>query len=383
MKRTFHGHAIQIAGSIFDNATLADAESAHVLVRNLTRKLISRNATIVTMVDEEPILRLGNPPLSRVFYWDILEAVSDVASERRCCHDSEVLAHVVCSGQSLRRIPAKRMPLWKELLRSGAVSLYTIPAEWTSSYLVREKQESLSDALVVLGGHQGVEQLVSMYQRHGKLVLPLDVPLGSSAGRECSAAIRYHKKALDEPREFIPNADSSNASEIAALSCDGWAGKPSKHADSIVAFLERLVVPKVFCVRLMNEKAEDFQSVDWFIEEVVLPVAKSRGYTVHQIGRGRTSSQFLNTEIIKGLNESSIVIADMTGSRLNCYFELGYGFGIGRKVLVTAIEGTKMPFDTDKIPCLFWSKNAGLKSLRHALNDFWSKNVDRTPMTMI
>ena len=55
---------------------------------------------------------------------------------------------------------------------------------------------------------------------------------------------------------------------------------------------------------------------------------------------------------------------------------LGYALR-GNRVLVTAEEGTKLPFDQEMIPCHFWRPGDTVADRKRALVEFWEKNINR------
>ena len=85
-------------------------------------------------------------------------------------------------------------------------------------------------------------------------------------------------------------------------------------------------------------------------------------------------------QIFKKLHYSSLVIADLTGLRLNCFTELGYALGQAKKVIVSAREGTESPFDSASIPCHFWSISEEDEKRRDAFRQFMRKNINREPL---
>ena len=76
---------------------------------------------------------------------------------------------------------------------------------------------------------------------------------------------------------------------------------------------------------------------------------------------------------------SSVAIVDVTGERPNCFIELGYALRGGR-VLVTAEDGTELPFDQEMIPCHFWKPGDTVAEKKKALVEFWEKNINRPPI---
>ena len=63
-----------------------------------------------------------------------------------------------------------------------------------------------------------------------------------------------------------------------------------------------------------------------------------------EMGADRNEFAFMNVAIFESLHFSSVAIVDVTGERPNCFIELGYALR-GNRVLVSAEEGTNLPFD--------------------------------------
>ena len=88
----------------------------------------------------------------------------------------------------------------------------------------------------------------------------------------------------------------------------------------------------------------------------------------------------MNVAIFESLHFSSVVIVDVTGERPNCFIELGYALRNTNRVLVTAEEGTNLPFDQQAIPCHFWKAGDPASERQKAFSEFWKKNIDRPPV---
>jgi hypothetical protein len=99
-----------------------------------------------------------------------------------------------------------------------------------------------------------------------------------------------------------------------------------------------------------------------------------------EIGTDKSEHAFINVAIFESLHFSSLAIVDVTGERQNCFIELGYALGTANRVLVTAEEGTKLPFDQEMIPCHFWKPGATVADNKKALVEFWGENINRPPI---
>ena len=107
------------------------------------------------------------------------------------------------------------------------------------------------------------------------------------------------------------------------------------------------------------------------------------GLTRVEIGTDKSEHAFMNVAIFESLHFSSMAIVDVTGERPNCFIELGYALGTQNRVLVTAEEGTKLPFDQEMIPCHFWKPAAPVADRKKALIEFWEKYIDRPPIVKV
>jgi hypothetical protein len=147
-----------------------------------------------------------------------------------------------------------------------------------------------------------------------------------------------------------------------------------------MALVDELVDPLLFCVRLLNSTIDGFADVDRYFRNVVDPVAKALGYTPFETGHAPTEYAWMNEEIFDKLHYSSAVLVDVTGLRNNCFMELGYALGRQQKVIVTAMEGTKPPFDSTTIPHRFWKPGESDAVRQSQLRAFWAINIDRPPL---
>ncbi len=127
-------------------------------------------------------------------------------------------------------------------------------------------------------------------------------------------------------------------------------------ASRLTALLASLRPTQAFYIRLLDRDSPLFVDVEWFFRTVVDPVVEERGFQRLEVGTDPQRHGFINTEIFRELHFAPITIADMTGQRPNCAIELGYALGRGHMIILTARHSEKLPFDVDKLPFLFWSR---------------------------
>jgi hypothetical protein len=249
--------------------------------------------------------------------------------------------------------------------------------------LLRQRQAVFGDVLVILGGGTGVEHSATLYLQRRKPVVPLDLPLGASRDDGTGGALRLAKEARTEPTRFFrfdaafANTESAALADIATR---GGAVPPADVATRLATLLVKLARPHAFFVRLLNKAHPKFAAVESFFRNIVDPVVHEAGMRRSEIGTDKSAHAFINVEIFENLHYSSLAIVDVTGERPNCFIELGYALGSGTRVLVTAEEGTPLPFDQTMVPCHFWSLGATVDYRKEAFVAFWEKNINRPPI---
>lgn len=70
--------------------------------------------------------------------------------------------------------------------------------------------------------------------------------------------------------------------------------------------------------------------MDRFCEEVIVPAIRTAGLLPRRVDRDE-QGDLLKAEIVSFLERSQIIVADLTNERPNCYLEVGYVMGLGKK----------------------------------------------------
>lgn len=109
------------------------------------------------------------------------------------------------------------------------------------------------------------------------------------------------------------------------------------------------------------------KELDKIYKNVFVPVLKSCGLDPKRVDK-HTEGRLLKSEIVKFIEASDIIIADITNERPNCYLEIGYSMGLDKfpNLILTAREdhdnnspnykvgGPKIHFDLSGYNILFW-----------------------------
>jgi hypothetical protein len=216
--------------------------------------------------------------------------------------------------------------------------------------------------------------------------VPFDLALGSSRDDGTGGARRLAKQARAAPTRFFRFQSPFAATEGAALADiatrDGTV-PAAEIAERTSALLCKIARPDAFYVRLLDRANAKFNIVESFFRDVVDKIVDEAGMNRVEMGTDKSAHAFMNVAIFDSLHFASLAIVDITGERPNCFIELGYALGNGNRVLVTAEQGTKLPFDQQMIPCHFWSHVDPADERKRAFAEFWEKNINRPAIVQV
>jgi hypothetical protein len=384
-----HGRRLQISGSAIFKTDPSLVSYAHEVVRGLVKNVMRAGGGIVVGLGKEPRPEgAADDAPSLLFDWTVLEtAASCITTGVSNWPTKFGLPIVVAASEKAEsEIPDNRRDLYRTLLKTGLMQVESIMPGSRAATFVRQRQAAFGDALFILGGGTGVEHSASLYLQRRRPVVPLDLPLGASRDDGNGGARRLSKEARSDPARFFHFASAFSDSEGAALATIATRDGTAPHADistGVAELISKLAQPTAFFVRLVNTTHPKFNVVESFFRDVVDPVVTEAGLTRVEIGTDANAHAFMNVAIFESLHFSSMAIVDITGERPNCFIELGYSLGTQNRVLVTAEEGTTLPFDQQMIPCHFWKSSATVADRKKALVEFWEKNIDRPPIMRV
>jgi hypothetical protein len=303
------------------------------------------------------------------FDWLVWKTLKDVLALRPAGAPGPFVV-AVQHHKSEGQIPESYVRLWDELRASPLVKIENA-AHWNMASKRMEAQARFGDVLVALGGGEGVLYLANLYHDAGKPIVPLSLPLCP----ETTGARKLHNFGLtsSQTRRLFQIADDGDAHD--------WLNKirfapriavPDRAA-LLVDLLEALERPRAFAVRILNPNLPDYPDVQDFFDTVVRPVMEDElGYRLVVIdNRHVYDNARIDQEIFAKLHRSSVVLADITGARPNCFLELGYALGRGLPTMVTVREGTSLPFDITTFSGLHWKRTGSVDDRRRAFREHW------------
>jgi len=377
----FRRKYFHIAGSA--NAKIASELIlyAHHVVSEITARIIESGGGLVLFAGKEPRQKDEDPNSpALVFDWTALDTVSKVLEKR----PAEVLANpvviVVLSEKAEREIPGNRQQLWNNLLESGFLRTEFIKPGARSGAMIRDHQAKYGDILICLGGGTGVEHLSDLYLLRRKPIIPFDLQIGSSREDGTGGAERLYREARANPSDFLrlrAEEQSRAATLLTLLSTKSGKADVNEIVFNLAKLISAIKLPVAFYVRILNPGLPDYDDVENFFRDVVDPITDSFCYQKIEMGTSAPEHPFINVEIFERLHYADMVVVDVTGQRPNCFIELGYALGRGRRVIITAKEGTLLPFDQQAIPCFFWNPAIEIAEIQREYKIFVDKNLNR------
>jgi hypothetical protein len=374
LRRRINGQRFHIFGSASSKLSSEKLSYAHSLVKSLAWLILSRGASLVVQLGEEPIVT--GTDISTTFDWDLLEQVVKIALERKIPHES--IRGIPCIGVGFSdwktRMPAHRADLIRIAIDLGVLEIVQLHETLHIGGVLRERQSFFGDILVTLGGGTGAYHMVELYRQKHKPIIPLDLSLDQQ--KRLATEVLY-SQALEKPQSFFFYEPRNLAT--AALTNLSLKNSPSTDDFNslLLNFVENLAAPRAFFAHLMNNNFSEHELVRKFFENVVLPFIKTSGYSRFDPGLDSCDEPFLNVEIFRLIEESSLLVVDLTQLRQNCLIELGYGLGLGKKIIVTAIKCIHLPFDIEALPCHFWDPSQSPEKQNHDFENFVNINLNR------
>jgi hypothetical protein len=205
------------------------------------------------------------------------------------------------------------------------------------------EQVQQADVVILVGGFEGTFRAANWARIAKKPLLPFTGFGG--------AAERIFAQELNEfDRKYASLVTRLEYEQLNSLKPD------SEHATDLLALAEKVAESRSVLVIMSYGTREDL--IDAF--ETFKSVTESLGYSCERVTQESAGERIL-PDILEGISRAAFTIVDLTDLRPNVFYELGYADGLGKRVIVTAKEGTELPFDVKDIPTIFWRGQKQLK----------------------
>jgi len=232
-----------------------------------------------------------------------------------------------------------------EIVRSRVEDWRQVPRRYLFPEPVQE-----ADVVVILGGWDGTHYAASWARLANKPIVPV-------AAFGLAAAEIFD----DEVANFDRRPGRMTLEEFHILNRmlqEFDADTLNTFARDVVTLAERLITPTdVFVIMSFAEKGDLKDAYNTFVR-----VCKAAGFNAYKVDHHFDRSQRIVPAVINAIRRSAFIIGDLSEPSMNVYYEVGYAQALGKDVIATARENTKLPFDLFDIPTLFWDSQDTLET---------------------
>jgi hypothetical protein len=95
---------------------------------------------------------------------------------------------------------------------------------------------------------------------------------------------------------------------------------------------------------------------------VIGPVVRQHGFDIKRVDEV-SHTKTITEIILASIARARFIVADLTDTRPNCYYELGYAHALGKPVILLAKEGTERHFDISTYQWNYWRSYEDLQPL--------------------
>lgn len=137
----------------------------------------------------------------------------------------------------------------------------------------------------------------------------------------------------------------------------------SQSGVTIKDFFVKAEKPKVFMVMQLSDKYNELY------EEVIKDVCSSKDFDLNVVKADEIYGPgVILSDIIKHINESKVVIAEISPVNANVFYEVGYAHALNKPTILIAEKGTQLPFDVSPFRVLYYENTiAGKKRVQESL----------------
>jgi hypothetical protein len=182
--------------------------------------------------------------------------------------------------------------------------------------------------MILVGGYQGTHRAANWARIADKPLLPL--------GRFAGAAGEIYYDELDRfSQTYAAKIERNEYENLSDVTSD-----LESFAKNVIALAVRVKSSSEVFVIISFSDDPDLEDA----YETFKTVCQAERYNCSRVDDGSTVPRIL-PEILSRISQCAFTIVDLSDEKLNVYYELGYADAVGKPLVVTAKEGTQLPFD--------------------------------------
>lgn len=211
------------------------------------------------------------------------------------------------------------------------------------SFFVPETMQQ-AHVVILIGGFDGTFRAANWARIARKPLLPFTAFGG--------AAEKIYAQEINEfADKYAGRVERLEYEQLNSVKSD-W----DERATDLIALAEKIAESRSVLALMSYGGAPDVEDAfDSFVD-----VCGELRYRCERVTQENAGERIL-PDILERIEHAAFVIVDLTELRPNVFYELGYATGLGKKVVVTAREGTELPFDVKDVPTIMWRSQRQLK----------------------
>lgn len=195
-----------------------------------------------------------------------------------------------------------------------------------------------ADVVILLGGFYGTFKAANWARLNRKPILPFAI-FGGTAEQV------YQEEMKRFDKVYSGNVERIAYEQVLRSLSTKWEELACKTVD----LAERVVTSP--CVFVVMSFKPDAQYQDLY--DTIERVCKEFEYDAKRVDESNLFKRIV-PEITKQIKQSAFVIADVSESSPNVFYEYGFADGIGKEIILLARKKTELPFDIRDVPVVYW-----------------------------
>ena len=225
-----------------------------------------------------------------------------------------------------------------EIMRSRVSDWSHVPRRYMYPEPVK-----LADVVIIVGGWEGTHYAASWARLASKPLVPV-------AAFGLAASEIFEDELSDFENRYGTRTTLDEYQILNRLISDWSADSVNSFAKDVVALAERLIISTdVFVIMSFAEKGHLKDAYNTFTR-----VCTEHNLSAFKVNEHFDANQRIVPSIIAAIRRSALIIADVSEPSPNVYYELGFAQALGKDIITTAHEGTKLPFDIFDVPTQYW-----------------------------
>jgi hypothetical protein len=201
-----------------------------------------------------------------------------------------------------------------------------------------------ADVVIFVRGYKGLNQAAIWSDLAQKAMLPV-ATFGGAAEK------LYHRELLSFERKYAGKITKEQFQELNVVA--GNSKGFEKLAEKVISTAERVLASNSVAV-MMSYTLDEVTRNN--LTKCYENACQDYDYKPEPVTE-LTADEGIVAEIHSKIRQSAFVLADFTDLKPNVFYEFGLAQGLGKRAIVTAREGTELPFDLKDVPTLFWKEN--------------------------